>query len=159
MPLGRAQHGRNTVGRRLLAAAQAWELRPLGLRETLWFYCVGVITAAILVWSPSQPTPPQPPATPTVPPVAYERPSETIDQLGGPFSSYTQADRTIASDSLATAYNHQAPPIRIRRVASGGGRPATAAAITEFRAPTRDASTPVMVVRDTSPPRLSVPVR
>ncbi|MBU0616430.1 MAG: hypothetical protein KKI02_01800 [Planctomycetes bacterium] len=81
MPLGRPLHGRHSISRPLISAAQAWGFRVLSLRETAWFYTVGALTAAMLLWSPSQATPPQLTPFPTAAPDSRQLSSEALREL------------------------------------------------------------------------------
>jgi hypothetical protein len=60
MPVQRPQYSRCSIGRSFLSAAQARGFAMLSPRETVWFYVVGLLTAAVLVWTPSATTPPEP---------------------------------------------------------------------------------------------------
>jgi hypothetical protein len=117
----------------LFAAAQAWGFRTLDLRETAWFYSVGLLTAAILIWSPSQATPP-PHASPTAVPAVHERSSVPIGELGGVASGPGQADGVLGTELLVVRGRESAPRTRIRR---GGRRergPVELASLLELRA-------------------------
>ncbi len=60
MPVERPQYSRCLIGRSFLSAAQARGFALLSPRETAWFYVVGLLTAAVLVWTPAPATPPEP---------------------------------------------------------------------------------------------------
>lgn len=111
MPTGRSLHGRRSIGRSLQSAARAWGLGTLSLRETIWFYGVALITAALLFWSPSRAAPPEPPATRVAAPLGGELSSEEGRGLGEVVRGFAKEDRGAgpvlfaAKDRRATAHS------------------------------------------------------
>ena len=93
MPTGRSLHGRRTIGRSLQSAARAWGLGTLSVRETMWFYGVALITAALLFWSPSRAAPPERSATRVAAPLGGELSSEEVRELGEVVRGFAREDR------------------------------------------------------------------
>ena len=92
MPIQRPLHGRHFIGRSRLSGAQPWGFRVLSLRETAWFYSVGLLTVAMLIWTPSQATPARPDRSPAATPESRALPSEALPELPSLVRGFAEED-------------------------------------------------------------------
>jgi hypothetical protein len=133
MPPGRPSNSRHLIGRSLTSVGQAWGFRMLSLRETAWFYSVGLITAVALLWSPSQATT----TGPALPPVAvsgdggapYAVTGEPRDRVG----LFAEGGRALDAKPLVRMGRGSLPPSRVDRRNLPQRRPAWLAAASDLR--------------------------
>jgi len=141
MPTERPLHGRSSIGRCLRSAAQAWGFRTLGLRETAWFYSVGLLTAALLIWSPSQATPPQSTPFPTAAPQSRDLSSEALTELPDLVRSFGEEGTIGDAQSFVTNSRRTTPRFSTIRTARSRRRPLARATIYDIRSAARLAAT------------------
>jgi hypothetical protein len=72
MPPERPLPARHSIGGSFGSVMQAWGFSTLSLRETIWFYGVGLLTLALLAWSPLHAVAPKPAPVPGSNVVPYE---------------------------------------------------------------------------------------
>ena len=137
MPTERPLHGRSSIGRSLRSAAQAWGFRTLSLRETAWFYSVGLLTAALLIWSPSQATPPQSAPFPTAAPQSRELPSEALGGLPDLVRSLADEGTVGEAESLVMNSRRTAPHFGASRNGRSRRKPVGRTTIYDIRSAAR----------------------
>ncbi len=137
MPTERPLHGRRSIGRSLRSAAQAWGFRTLSLRETAWFYSVGLLTAALLIWSPSQATPPQLTSFPTAVPESRELSSEALGGLPDLVRSFGEDGTIGEAESFVTNSRRTAPHFGASRNGRSRRKPMGRTTIYDIRSAAR----------------------
>jgi hypothetical protein len=129
MPLNHPLPRRCSIGRSLLSAARARGFGALSLRETIWFYCVGLVTAALLIWSPSQATPPGSDSSLTARPPGHELSSEGFQNLPDVLRGLTEKDALGEAELAATNGRKTRARSYVSRTGRGRRRPTVQAAI------------------------------
>ena len=137
MPTERPLPGPCSIGRSFRSAAQAWGFRTLSLRETAWFYSVGLLTAAVLVWTPSQATPPRPGPFSTVTPAGRELSSEALAELPNVVRGFAEESTIGGAESFVTNSRRTAPHLRVSRSGRTGKKLAGRATIYDIRSAAR----------------------
>ncbi len=137
MPIQRPLHGRHFIGRSRLSGAQALGFSVLSLRETAWFYSVGLLTVAMLIWTPSQATPPRPDRSPTATPESRALPSEALPELPGLVRGFAEED-AIGRPQLSVFNSRRtAPHFLVSRNDRSRRKPVGRATILDIRAAAR----------------------
>jgi hypothetical protein len=137
MPARRPLHGRSSIGRRLRSAAQAWGFRTLSLRETAWFYSVGLLTAALLIWPPSPATLPPAAPFPAAGPQSRDLSSEVLGELPDLVRSLAEDGTSGEAESFVTNSRRTAPHFSTSRTGRSGRRPVGRATIYDIRSAAR----------------------
>jgi len=137
MPTERPLHGRYFIGRSLRSAAQAWGFRTLSLRETAWFYSVGLLTAAVLMWTPSQATPPRPDPSPTVTPAGRELSSEALAELPHIVRGFAEEGTIGEAESFVMNSRRTVPHLGVSRTDRNGRNPVRRATTFDIRSAAR----------------------
>ena len=137
MPTERPLHGRYSVGRSLRSAAQVWGFRTLSLRETAWFYSVGLLTAAVLMWSPSRAASPQPAPSPVDTPERRELSSGALQELPQMVRGLTEADPTGGAGPLGVTSRRTIPHLRVGQNSRSRQKPVGRATIFDRRSAAR----------------------
>lgn len=133
MSTGRPPRRRHAIGCSLISVVHACGLRMLSLRETAWFYAVGLLTAAVLIWSPSRAASPQPVASSVDTPQRRELSSATLRESPQIVHGLSRPSATSGAEPLVVISRRTIPHLRVGDSRRGGPRRVGRATILDIR--------------------------